>query len=365
MNTNHHPDLAELTTPRLLLDETRMDRNIQRMQRRIDELGVAFRPHVKTTTCVDIARRQAAAGARGITVSTLMEARMFHAAGFDDILYAVAIAPARLDEALELARRGCRLTLVVASVQAAEMVTAHGRAQGHVHDVIIEIDTDGHRAGLNPDDAALPATARALTVAERGGARLKGVMTHAGSSYGLDQRDALIRLADVVSVGSTPTALAAMNLDGVTEVRAGVYVFFDLVMAGTGVCRTDDIALSVLTTVIGHRVDTGWLVTDSGWMAMSRDRGTQRQAVDHGYGLVCDVAGTHIPGLSFAEANQEHGVLHWQGDPGTDLVARFPVGTLLRMLPNHACATGAQHGQYTVIDASAAPVATWERFRGW
>lgn len=386
MNTNHHPDLAALTTPRLLLDEARMDHNIRRMQRRLDELGVAFRPHVKTTKCVDIARRQAEAGARGITVSTLMEARMFHAAGFDDILYAVAIAPARLDEALELARRGCRLTLVVASVQAAEMVAAHGRAQGHVHDVIIEIDTDGHRAGLKPDDAALPATARALSIAERGGARLKGVMTHAGSSYGLDQRDALIRLAeqeragcvaaaqrlrdcgltcDVVSVGSTPTALAAMNLDGVTEVRAGVYVFFDLVMAGTGVCRTDDIALSVLTTVIGHRVDTGWLVTDSGWMAMSRDRGTQRQAVDHGYGLVCDVAGTPIPGLSFAEANQEHGVLHWQGDPGTDLVARFPVGTLLRMLPNHACATGAQHGQYTVIDASAAAVATWERFRGW
>ena len=83
-----------------------------------------------------------------------------------------------------------------------------------------------------------------------------------------------------VSVGSTPTALSAERLDGVTEVRAGVYVFFDLVMANIGVCAPQDIALSVLATVIGHQPDKGWAIIDAGWMAMSRDRGTQAQKID-------------------------------------------------------------------------------------
>src|SRR2546427_10255749 len=84
----------------------------------------------------------------------------------------------------------------------------------------------------------------------------------------------------LVSVGSTPTALAASRLDGVTEVRAGVYVFFDLVMRNIGVCTAEDVALSVLATVIGHQADKGWAIVDAGWMAMSRDRGTARQKQD-------------------------------------------------------------------------------------
>ncbi|PMY05464.1 alanine racemase, partial [Pseudomonas sp. GW460-13] len=122
-----------------------------------------------------------------------------------------------------------------------------------------------------------------------------GVMTHAGSSYDLDTLAALAAMAEQeragcvraatrlreaglpcaeVSVGSTPTALSAASLEGVTEVRAGVYVFFDLVMRNVGVCTEDEMALSVLTTVIGHQPEKGWAIVDAGWMAMSRDRGT-------------------------------------------------------------------------------------------
>ena len=103
--------------------------------------------------------------------------------------------------------------------------------------------------------------------------------------------------APVVSVGSTPTAHFAEKLDGVTEVRAGVFVFFDLVMAGIGVCRIEDIALSVLATVNGHRVDKGWTLIDAGWMALSRDRGTAKQPLDQGYGVVCDIDGRPIDDL--------------------------------------------------------------------
>src|SRR6185312_4940853 len=113
------PIPSALETPLLLLDEAQMQRNIDRMQARMDALGVRFRPHVKTSKCAEVVRRQLAAGGRGITVSTLKEAEQFAAAGVDDILYAVGIAPAKLDHALRLAREGVRLTLLVESVDGA------------------------------------------------------------------------------------------------------------------------------------------------------------------------------------------------------------------------------------------------------
>jgi len=218
-----------------------------------------------------------------------------------------------------------------------------------------------------------------------GGMAIHGVMTHAGSSYDLNTPESLANMAEqersgcvhaaerlraagfacpVVSVGSTPTALAARSLDGVTEVRAGVYVFFDLVMHNVGVCDIEDIALSVLTTVIGHQEEKGWAIVDAGWMAMSRDRGTQKQTTDYGYGQVCDESGNALKGYVISGANQEHGIISRAGEPDLDIVKRFPVGTQLRVLPNHACATGAQFPEYQALAATGA-VTTWSRFYGW
>jgi len=373
----------DIATPAALVDEACMMRNIARMQRRMATHGVRLRPHVKTPKCTEVARRQQAAGASGITVSTLKEAEEFLAAGFADVLYAVCIAPAKLDRVLALRRRGCALTVLVDSVVAAEAVVDRGRAEHHAFDVMIEVDTDGHRSGVKPDDAALLDIG---TVLQRGGATLKGVMTHAGSSYALDTPDALRAMAEQersgcvraaerlraaglpcaeVSVGSTPTALSARHLDGVTEVRAGVYVFFDLVMVNVGVCALQDVALSVLTTVIGHQRDKGWAIVDAGWMAMSRDRGTQRQKIDYGYGAVCDVNGRPLDGLVMAEANQEHGIVaRRDGVADPAIAGRFPIGTQLRILPNHACATATQFPEYSVIAQDGA-TPTWRRFDGW
>ena len=369
----------DIETPAALIDETRMEGNIARLQEHMTALGVRLRPHVKTSKCIEVARRQQAAGARGITVSTLKEAEQFFAGGFTDILYAVCISPDKLDRALALCRRGCALTLLVDSVAAARAVAA----KGHPFEVMIEIDSDGHRSGVQPEDAALIEIGRVL---QQGGVKLKGVLTHAGSSYDLDTPEALRQLAEQerrlsvraaerlraaglpcpeVSVGSTPTALAAGRLDGVTEVRAGVYVFFDLVMANIGVCTPENVALSVLTTVIGHQPEKGWVIVDAGWMAMSRDRGTQRQKVDYGYGAVRDVDGRAIDGLFVTAANQEHGIISRRdGKSDASVVERFPIGMKLRILPNHACATGAQYPDYRLVTAGGA-IETWPRFHGW
>jgi D-serine deaminase-like pyridoxal phosphate-dependent protein len=211
-------------------------------------------------------------------------------------------------------------------------------------------------------------------------------MTHAGSSYELDTPDALRKLGEQerseavhsanrlrsvglscpeVSIGSTPTALSVVRLDGVTEVRAGVYVFFDLVMANVGICGLQDMALSVLTTVIGHQPDKGWAIVDAGWMAMSRDRGTQRQKIDYGYGAVCDAACIPMDDLLLTGANQEHGIVSWRdGTRDADIVRRLPIGTQLRILPNHACATSTQFSEYRVLLGDQGGQ-TWSRFDGW
>lgn len=372
---------SDIETPAALIDVARMQRNIARMQDRMDVLGVSFRPHVKTTKCVAVADRQRAAGAHGITVSTLREAETFFAAGYDDILYAVCIEPHKLERARQLRKQGCRLTILVDSVVVAQAV-AEAQTRSDPFEVLIEIDTDGHRSGVGPEDADLIEIARVL---ETGGAVLRGVLTHAGNSYELHDPEALQQLAEqeralsvraaerlraagfpcpVVSVGSTPTALSARALDGVTEVRCGVYVFFDLFMTNVGVCAIGDIALSVLTTVIGHQPDKGWVIVDAGWMAMSRDRGTARQSHDYGYGLVCDLAGEPVEeGLVMIAANQEHGILAAPDGGALSLAHRFPIGTRLRILPNHACATGAQFSHYHAV-TDGAPV-IWQRCNGW
>jgi D-serine deaminase-like pyridoxal phosphate-dependent protein len=373
--------IDRLETPCLVIDEARMTRNIDRLKVRLDRLGATLRPHLKTCKSVEIARRLMPSPQGPATVSTLKEAEEFAAAGVRDIMYAVGIAPAKLDRVLALRRRGVDLSIIIDSREQAAAVAASSRAAGERVPTLIEIDCDDHRAGIRPGDPILVQIGRDL---HEGGAELRGVITHAGGSYDAIGVGALERAAEqeragtvaaakalrdadlpcpVVSVGSTPTAHFARDLTGVTEVRAGVYVFFDLVMAGIGVCRVEDIALSVLTSVIGHQRSKGWILVDAGWMAMSRDRGTAKQALDQGYGLACDVSGNVYQDLIMVEANQEHGILALR--PGSAATPpQLPVGTLLRILPNHACATAAQHDSYRATSGGFV-TAVWPRFSGW
>jgi len=383
--------LTDLETPALVLDRNILDRNLARMREHLTQLRVRLRPHVKTAKAIDVVRRALDGQPGGpadvrppaITVSTLKEAEYFLTHGITDILYAVGIAPNKLEHVAALKRKGADITILLDNAEAADRVAAKGAEMGVEFPALIEIDSDGHRSGIRPGDAALVDVGRRLHAGT--GSALRGVMTHAGDSYNSPtveairvmaerERAAVVESADalraaglpcpIVSVGSTPTATYAERLDGVTEVRAGVYMFFDLFMAGLSVCEVDDIALSVLTSVIGHQAERNWIITDAGWMALSRDRGTAKQRVDQGYGLVCDLAGRPIDDLVVVDTNQEHGIVARRHGGAIDF-ARFPVGTLLRILPNHACATAAQHPQYHVIAGEPVVEAVWPRFSGW
>ncbi|GIG92089.1 alanine racemase [Plantactinospora endophytica] len=377
------PAEGQPETPFLLVDPERVARNVARLRSRLAGLGTPLRPHVKTAKSLAVARLLFDGEPGPITVSTLREAEVFAAHGYSDILYAVGLAPHKLDRVVALHRAGVDLQVLIDSVAQAEAVAAVSTRTGVRVPALIEVDCDGHRSGVRPDD---PVAVRIAETLERGGAEARGVLLHAGGSYHCRSRAELVAAAEheratgvrvaerlraagfaapVVSVGSTPTAHFAADLTGVTEVRAGNFVFFDLVMAGIGVCTVDDLAMSVVVTVIGHQPERGWIVTDGGWMATSRDRGTAQQPVDQGYGLVARLDGPLCPDLLMTDASQEHGILTVR--PGSSAaLPELPVGTRVRILPIHACATGAQHDEYQVLDPATGAVAeVWPRLRGW
>ena len=375
--------ILDLPTPALILDRRRLQANADRMRERVREFGVTLRPHVKTSKSIDVLRVLSGGADIPVTVSTLAEARYFFEHGVRDILYAVGIAPVKLPRVAGLIRAGCRLRVILDSLEAAEAVQAFGRAEGLTIEALIEVDTDGCRAGVAADDDRLIEIARRLC--SGAGASLAGVMTHAGGSYSartlgefetIAERERVgaveaaerLRAAgfpvEIISVGSTPTVHYARTLEGVTEVRVGVYAFGDLVQVELGTCALDDIAISVLASVIGHSREHGRVLIDAGFLALSRDRGTSDFPIDWGYGGVCDATtGELIENVRVESTNQEHGIITARS--GALDWSRFPIGGRTRILPNHACATAAAYDRYFVTEGTEHVVDVWERVNGW
>jgi D-serine deaminase-like pyridoxal phosphate-dependent protein len=369
--------ISDLHTPTLVLDREKVINNAGRMTARMASAGVRLRPHMKTAKSIDVARHVLDGNFGGVTVSTLKEAAYFLGHQVTDIVYAVCIEPSKLDHAADLAAHGADLKVITDNVDVVRAIAAHG---GRFR-VLIEIDCGEHRTGIVPDHPGVLEIAELLARSKN--AELAGVMTHAGHSYGCrseteikqvarDEREAVVGAAkrirdagfncEIVSVGSTPTATFGESFEGVTEARPGVFVFYDLFQAGLGVCSTDDIALSVLTSVISIRPEENCILIDAGGLALSKDRSTAALNTDFGFGLVCDGdTGVPIDGLTVDGVHQEHGQITL---PDASWLKRFSVGTRLRILPNHSCMTAAAYDAYQVIDGEGV-IAEWSRCNGW
>ncbi|WP_018984763.1 alanine racemase [Salinimonas chungwhensis] len=373
---------SNLLTPACLIDLPRLIANADRMAAVADVAGVALRPHVKTLKSLEAAQIYAPLP-MPITVSTLAEGRAFAEAGYSDILYAVGLTPNKLPAVNALLENNISLTVLIDSSAAAEALADSADNLSGTLNVAVEVDTDGHRAGIGAESPVLLQIAAKLAGSSK--LNLVGVMAHAGGSYGAFDSEARQHSAQqecdkallasarleeagfpvtMISVGSTPTALSGITHEGITELRAGVYATFDCVMAGLGVCQYQDIAISVLTSVIGRQDEKGWVLVDAGWMALSRDTGTASHPTDCGYGLVCDVHGNLLDGWYVQQTNQEHGVIvHRDGHTPTE--QNFSYGTMLRILPVHACATAGQFEKYHVTRDNVHTQETWNRINGW
>jgi D-serine deaminase-like pyridoxal phosphate-dependent protein len=371
--------LDELKTPCALIDIERVERNTATMAERAHRLGVRLRPHVKTHKCVPAARLQIRDHFGGITVSTLAEAAAFADAGFEDISYAVPIAPARIGEALALTRRVRRLSLLADHpTTVAELSRAATEASVKLR-VFIKVDCGYHRAGvdpLSPDSVRL-----ARHVHEAASLDFAGVLTHAGHSYDCTDRQQIAVVAEQersvavafaqkleaagipvqdVSIGSTPTLSVAERLDGVSEVRPGNYVFYDAFQAAIGSCSLDDAALSVMASVIGSYPDEGRLVIDAGALALSKDRGATHVDPVTRYGVVTTLEGNRLGALQLQALSQEHGIV--RAPP--ERIAELDVGSRLRVIANHSCLTAALHDVLYVV-RNGEVVDRWQPVRGW
>ncbi len=373
--------LLELPTPALLLDRSVLERNLRAMSQRAHRLGVDLRPHLKTAKCHEIARRATRGHSGGITVSTLREAEYFAARGWKDLIYAVTIAPDKLSrvEALQ-GLHSAVVSLLTDDLFVTQALADRVGATGGRFSLFIEIDSGYHRSGVPADSELLITLARTIDGAE--GLHLRGVLTHAGHSYGAEgpalaeiaeeERraavEAAVRLEDagipcpVVSVGSTPTALSARSLEGVSEIRPGNYMFFDLSMCSRGLCELEDIAVSVLATVIAHQRREGHALVDAGALALSKDLSANRGGYRGvGYGLV--PRSVPIPELILPSVSQEQGKLRTR-DGGPFPFDRLPIGSRVRLVPNHSCLTCAAYDRYAVVEDDRV-IDVWERENGW
>jgi len=370
--------LDDLSTPCALVDLDRLEVNARRMAEKARRLGVRLRPHVKTHKCVEAARIQTADAFAGVTVSTLAEARAFAAGGFTDITYAVPIAPRRIVDAADLNDEIDALNILVDHLDTVRAVEETAASRSTVLPVFLEVDCGGGRTGVDPESEATRALARRLAESEV--IDFRGLLTHAGHSYlarnrsesfetACEERNVMASLAaelrDLglefreVSVGATPTMRAIDDLTGVTEVRPGNYIFFDAFQSAIGSCETDEIAFSVLATVLSVHPEHDRAVIDAGAVALSKDPGPTHVDPDCGFGVPVALEDQHpLPGLRLNTLTQEHGALSGPG------VEALRPGARIRIVPNHSCLAAACFESYYVL-RSTEVVDEWRPVKGW
>jgi D-serine deaminase-like pyridoxal phosphate-dependent protein len=347
--------MYDLETPALLLHLDVVERNVQHMSERARQLGVALRPHAKTHKCVELARLQLERGARGLTVSTLVEAEVFARAGFSDVTWAFPIDPSHIPHARRLAEAtGATLRVAVDDERTARALAGSG-----LH-VWLKVDSGLHRAGVNP--ASPYALQVAAELGKERGLVFDGILTHSGHAYRTTSRAEAAQVAEqersvmvgfagrlrdagvpvrAVSVGSTPAMAAVQDLAGVTEARPGNYVFYDRTMVLIGCCEPADVGVTVLATVVSHQPGATHFIIDAGALELSKDPGPAH-VTPQAMGAV-----RGAPELTVATLSQEHGLIRAESAAALD--GCFTVGTQVEIIPNHSCLTVAHFDEYHVI----------------
>ncbi len=374
--------LNELFTPCLILDETKLSKNIERMKSVVTEKNLNFRPHLKTAKCIEITKLFSKLFGNRAMVSTIEEIEKLKNCGINDFLYSVAIVPNKFERIAQFLSKDCRISVLIDDISIAKELVDFYKKTGLKITALIELDLDGHRSGVKPNSKK---QLNEIGTCLDSVGLFRGVMSHAGESYNLSNNEDLRECArneaeqtllavsilkefsiecEIVTIGSTPTALSDYHNDKINELRAGVFVFFDLVQSGVGVCNTQDIALSVLTSVISINKNIDAIIVDAGWTALSRDIGNTSHKLDYGYGQVCDINGQIIEDLIVANVQQEHGIIKLRKGSKAKL-PQIKQGDLLRVLPNHACATASAHNKYHVIKKENKVYDTWDRFNNW
>jgi D-serine deaminase-like pyridoxal phosphate-dependent protein len=347
-------------TPYLLIDGAKMERNILKMANVAKGSGVALRPHVKTHKIPDIAKDQLEAGAIGITVAKVSEAEVMADAGIEDIFIAYPlVTDTKIRRAVRLGRR-VRLIVGVDSFEGARRLSTVAQAEDHILEVRLEVDTGLRRTGIPYNQAVELAgeigsmrNLDLIGIYTYRGAVLGGSRTLELEKAGLEEGRLMVSLADHmreqgirvddVSLGSTPTVEYVAQVERVTEIRPGTYVFYDRMQAHLGACSLDDCAATVVCTVVS-RPSEDLAVIDGGSKTFATDVPPGAEPLNlKGFGHVVG-----YPGVVLERLTEEHGMLALDGK------CELEVGDTLQVIPNHICSTVNLHDEVYLVDATGA-----------
>jgi D-serine deaminase-like pyridoxal phosphate-dependent protein len=375
--------LNELETPALILDRPIAVANVARMAARGRALSLPIRAHLKTPKSKQAMAIYTDAGIDRFCTSTIAETLAFASLGQTDIFYAIPLDHRKIERLAPALNDGAKIRFLIDHIEAARLCGNEAGRFGLTLSLFVEIDVDGYRTGIAPRAETLLPLIRLINAHPN--LNLAGLMSYAGASYGKDvdgarqlaemHRTALVGAQKLISdqgivcpelsFGSTPAILHADHLDGMTEGRCGIFLFQDLFQAGIGACAIDDIAVSVLTTVISQDVARNQIVVDAGGLALSKDRSTQGRSFDAGFGLICEaMSGKLVPDLFVKTVSQELGLVTTLS--GAQLpFAQFPIGSRLRILPNHADMTAAAYSGFHIVEGNDRIIGFWPRVNFW
>jgi D-serine deaminase-like pyridoxal phosphate-dependent protein len=358
-------------TPYVAVHRHALDANLRRVAAIAGAHEVALRPHIKTHKCIEIARLQLHAGAAGVTASKPQEALVFIEAGVPSVTVAYPIVvPASVRRLLGAAADArCDLRFVVDSTAGVQAIATALRP-GERASAYVEVDVGLGRCGVKPGSTAVGTVARALCSVP--GMTFLGLLSHAGHAYGAQDTGQIAAIADEercllgavaaqlaalgiavreVSVGSTPTVLAATSFDGVSEIRPGNYVFLDLTACRLGVAKLAEVALGVVTTVVS--ANERYCIIDAGSKVLSSDTGAHGTG-GGGFGLCIALESSAPPwreGRPVARLSEEHGFVEHGGLP-------LAVGARALVIPNHSCPVANLADRLVVLQHEGEP-AIW------
>jgi D-serine deaminase-like pyridoxal phosphate-dependent protein len=339
-----------LDTPALLIDLDLMESNIAKMAAHFTKLAergasVRLRPHIKTHKCPILAHKQIeAGGTRGITCAKLGEAEVMFAGGVrSGILIANQIVGQTKISRLMALRRHADVAVLVDNERNTAELAAAAQASGVTLGVLVEINVGLERCGVRSVPEAVKL---AQIVSESRGLKFLGLQGYEGhllSIPDLDERRAAVERAmepmlearraieagglevQLVDAGGTGTYNITSQIEGITEIQAGSYIFHDASYRQ----RTADFepALTLLTTVIS-KPEREVVVLDVGKKSITFDDVVPPQP-------------KNLDGVSIQSAHEEHLILHLEG-PAVDL----QVGDKIEMILSHVCTTVNLHERY-------------------
>ncbi len=354
--------LDQITRPTLLLDKAKCLRNIEMMCAKAQKTQTLLRPHFKTHQSVEIGNWFRDFGIETIAVSSWEMAEYFVQAGWKDITVAFPFNPLEI-KVLNSMPFDVTIQIVLTGTDLIPFLEQNLSRNIHVW---LKIDAGYHRTGIAVDRISeIEAFAKKI---EKGRKIVwQGFLAHNGHTYKCRTKQAVLDIHQVslrkmmalkqyfshknknlaLSIGDTPSCSLVENFEGIEEVRVGNFVFYDLMQAQIGSCEQEQIAVAVACPVVAHHPERNQMVVHGGAVHFSKDLlFDEDKKMYFGKMVHLENGKWTFSSNSLVSISQEHGIISCQPED----FQRYPLGSLVGILPIHSCLTVDMFAHYLTLE---------------